>query len=145
MKYSNLYVVRLDREARARTCGYWYVVTSHCTAHCAHRTRKGLNRWLSERGLSLAGPLDEPFARCHIIGEYSTVYESPERIASLIGERITVLNNGDYGVGIVTIDDAGHRTVHVEHGEGRTIYDYQTSLRTMDEQYEENESLATAQ
>lgn len=144
MKYDNLYVVRVDRERRAQTCGYWYLVTSNSTSHTAHRTRKGLDLWLRERGLSLAGPLDKPYDQCRIVGSYSRVYESPETIQLLNGTPIKSLNNGDYGPGVVTVDADGHHTEHIEHGHGRTIFDYRQTQRELHENYEENEELATA-
>ena len=143
MKYTNLHVVRVDREGRSRTCGYWYLVTSNNTSHCAFRTRRALDLWMRERGLSLSGPLDEPHAHCSILGEYSRVYDSPEHFATLEGTPIISLSNGDYGPGLITSSN-GHKTEHVEHGNGRRIYDYRKAQSEIWQDYEENEAVATA-
>jgi len=97
---------------------------------------------MRERGLYLAGTLDTPLSRCEIIGEYSRVYDSPDRFSQLEGKPIISLNNGDYGPGIITSED-GHKTEHVQHGPGRLIYNYQEAQRELWQEYEENEEKAT--
>jgi hypothetical protein len=71
--YSNLWATSLTREQHERTCGYWFTVThGPGTAHTAFATRAGLDRWLSERGLSLENDLPEAgtWGNTRIAGEY---------------------------------------------------------------------------
>ena len=113
--FGNLQVCSLTEEQHRNTCGYWYTVTSGVYAHTAFATERGLLRWLQERGLELAEPLPArgTFSWQFIQGAYSQASTMDEEaFAALSGERITVLDNGDYTVGVVTRDEAGHRTVH---------------------------------
>ena len=52
-KYDKLYATSLTPEFHEKTAGYWFTVTNGATAHTAFATRKGLDRWLYERGLKL--------------------------------------------------------------------------------------------
>jgi hypothetical protein len=130
-----LHVARLDQKAHERTCGYWYTVSSHSTAHTAFVTRAGLDRWLAERGLRLAGPLDEVPSHCPITGSYRTtshLYDAAS-FPELEGERTRTLSNGDWVEAIITHDADGLRTVHTlnPNVRDRTTFDYRESHRLM--------------
>lgn len=133
--YSGFWVSRLTAEQRARTCGYWYTVTTYgATPHTAFKTRAGLDRWMRERGLKLTGgeALDnESGGTCRIEGTYRTnshLYDA-DTFADLSGELTRTLSNGDYVVAVITTDYDGIRTVHTlnPNVRGRVVYDYRES------------------
>jgi len=143
MRYSNLWISRLTRESRSKTCGYWYCVTVSAQAHTAFRTRKGLDMWLSQLGLSLGGPLNQGGDCCRIVGDYSRQYVSVEALAALAGDRVRVMSNGDYTDGIITIDDEGHRTINLcGPNEPRVVHDYAESQRIEFGDWVDDEALA---
>lgn len=127
----------LTAEQRARTCQYWFTVTDGSTAHTAFRTLPALLRWLDLRGLKLSGdvPVTGVFSVQNIIGSYrNEMHMSYDDFYALHGERIRVMSNGDYTLGIVTVDPDGLRTVHTlnpnchdrvtyPHSESRAIED----------------------
>ena len=67
---ADLRATALTLGQHGRTCGYWYTVTSGATAHTAFAARAGLDRWLRERNLTLAGQLQAQgeWASAAIIG-----------------------------------------------------------------------------
>ena len=140
MKYESLYVCRLSRESRSRTCGYWFVVTSHCTAHTAFRTRRGLDLWLSRLSLELTGPLDHAGDQCHIRGEYRRVYIPAETLDKMNGEKIRTLHNGDY-VDAMIVRGGGETTLYVSHP-GTLKHDYRESQSLEFGDWDDNEDRA---
>ena len=133
--YSDLYAASLTPEFHEKTCGYWFTV-AHVTgtAHTAFATRAGLDRWLSERGLSLENDLPEAGTSgwTRITGEYRT--ESHGEFVSDdyrdgMGEGdfyalrpivvTAAMSNGDYTLALIT-DDDGVRTVHTLNPNVRT-------------------------
>lgn len=133
--YDRLHVCRLTPEQHARTCGYWYTVQSRCTAHTAFATRAGLDRWLSERGLTLTNELPAEGDWCEIIGSYRT--DSHLCHASALdlftGLRTRTLSNGDYVEAVITTDEDGLRTVHTlnPNVRNRFTFDYRESETLM--------------
>jgi hypothetical protein len=138
--YSKLYAASLTAEQHERTCGYWFTVTNGAMAHTAFATRAGLDRWLSERGLSLETDLPEAgtsgFTR--IIGEYYTeshgVSVSKDFSVSMDpGDfyrlhpivATTDLSNGRYTLALITEED-GIRTVHTlnPNVKTRVVFDH---------------------
>lgn len=118
MIYTKLHACRLSRESHLKTCGYWYVVTTGAMSHTAFRTRRGLDKWLGELGLSLAdsAKLNEPgTGGTAIIGAYRREYTKLDRPAfeAMDGVRVIVYENGSPALGIITNDDDGIRTLHV--------------------------------
>ena len=95
-------------------------------AHTAFATRAGLDRWLSERGLSLENDLPEAgtFGTTRVLGTYRAashgefVSDNPR---DSMGEgdwdslqpimSTATLSNGDYTLALIT-EEAGVRTVH---------------------------------
>lgn len=126
--YNKLFVTSLTPEFHENTCGYWFTVTNGSTAHTAFETRAGLDRWMSERGLTLENELPEAgtFGTSRIIGEYRTVMhgehsptdDEPYRMVegddwSGIKPVVitTAMSNAEYTLALIT-EDAGVRTVH---------------------------------
>jgi hypothetical protein len=128
LSYDKLHATSLTSEQHERTCGYWFTVTSGATAHTAFATRAGLDRWLSERGLSLAGELPDAgtWGTTRVTGEYRTAShgafspaeDNPYRMVAddewgaLSPMAATAdLSNGRYTLALITEQD-GIRTVH---------------------------------
>lgn len=134
--YRNMQVTALNEEQHERTCGYWYTVTCGATAHTAFATRAGLQRWMTERGLALAGELPEvtgEWATMPVIGEYYSTshgeFDPTEKapgdpefqhLPMIPGDAwhalqpaiiTAVMSNARYTLGIIT-EESGVRTVH---------------------------------
>lgn len=125
--YRNMQVTALNEEQHERTCGYWYTVTCGATAHTAFATRAGLQRWMTERGLALAGELPEvtgEWATMPVIGEYYSMSHGrfvPDHDHMMVADDAwyalqpaiitAVMSNGSYTLGIIT-EKSGVRTVH---------------------------------
>lgn len=146
--HGNLWAASLTQEAHERTCGYWFTVTSGACAHTAFATRAGLDRWLSERGLSLAGELPEAGTSgiTRVVGEYRT--ESHGEFVSDdyrdgMGEgeawsslepvvTTAAMSNGRWTLALVTEAD-GVRTVHTlnPNVKTRVEFDYRETAALM--------------
>ena len=50
----------LDEDRHHKTCGYWYTITRHSTAHVAFATKQELLLWLKQNNLGLTQPLTNP-------------------------------------------------------------------------------------
>lgn len=130
---SNLTAISLTPEAHARTCNYWYLVQQGSGPFTAFTTRRGLDRWLEERNLSLA--VDLPSRAEHgysaIVGIYrEQMHMSYDEFYSLPSiAEIRVLSNGQYTLGMVTKDADGVRTVHTlnPNCNYRRVFDYEES------------------
>ena len=115
--YGNLYATAITPEHHERTCNYWFTVTSGATAHTAFTTRKGLDRWLDERGLSLENDLPEAgtFGTSKVLGEYreeSHGEMSEGDFYDLAPVLVTSeMSNGRYTLALIT-EEEGIRTVH---------------------------------
>jgi hypothetical protein len=141
-KYAGMQVTALTPEQHERTCNYWYTVTCGATAHTAFTTKRGLLRWLDERGLTLGGELPEvtgEFATMPVTGEYyskshgefAPAEDNPYRMVA--GDEFgalepvvttSALSNGAYTLALITEQD-GVRTVHTlnPNVRGRITYD----------------------
>lgn len=141
--HNKLYATSLTPEFHEKTCGYWFTVTNGAMAHTAFATRAGLDRWLSERGLTLESDLPEAgtFGTTRVIGEYRT--ESHGEFLSDdprdgMGEgdwsslhpiaATATLSNGDYTLALIT-EEGGVRTVHTLNPNVRTrpVFDRKTT------------------
>jgi hypothetical protein len=115
MLYDRIDVISLTPEMHARTCGYWYLVQSRCTPHTAFAEEAHLLAWLAARGLTLAQPLPAKgeYSCQRASGSYRTeMHGSYDAFFALDGERVRVLSNGQYTLGIITKDDDDVRTEH---------------------------------
>lgn len=145
--YDKLYATSLDPEQHERTCGYWFTVTNGATAHTAFATRAGLDRWMSERGLSLENDLPEAGTwgttrvlgtyRTESHGEFSPTEDNPYRMVE--GDNwdslqpimsTATLSNGDYTLALIT-EETGVRTVHTlnPNVKTRVVYDRKETAR----------------
>lgn len=115
------------RENVGRT-PYPYIVTNGAMSHTAFMTRAGLDRWLSERGLTLENDLPEEgtFGTTRVLGTYrdeshgmfSATEDEPHRMIEddTWGKLRPVLatavgSNAEYTLGLIT-EERGIRTVH---------------------------------
>ena len=112
--HDGLSVSALTSGRRAQTCGYWFTIQSHHTAHTAFDTVDGLRRYLTERGLKMAEPLNATGEFVQIIGAYRTNGSHYDLAAfdAIDGIRSVTLSNGDYTTCVITTDTDGLRTVH---------------------------------
>lgn len=130
--HTNLTVISITPDMHRKTCGYWYLVSSNAVSHTAFATSQGLMNWLDERGLVLEGNLPEMGAHAvlPVSGTYRTTsHLSYDDFFSLEGERIRVLDNGDYTLGVVTTDPDAVRNVHYLNCNmmDRPVFEYQAS------------------
>lgn len=124
-EYADLWATSLNRDQHERTCGYWYTVINGATAHTAFATRAGLDRWLSERGLTLERELPErgEWGSSRVAGTYrerSYLHDAGEFDELRPIVSTAVMSNGDYTLALITEDDAGTRTVHYLNPNVRT-------------------------
>lgn len=147
--YANMHATSLDAEQHERTCGYWYTVTCGASAHTAFETRDGLERWLAERGLSLAKRLPAirgTFASTPVTGYYRAISHGEflddwpaggmgsGEFYSLVPVLATaVMSNGRYTLGLVTEDGDGVRTVHTlnPNVHTRVVFDQAAARKAM--------------
>lgn len=126
MRYSNFWLSSLDEEQHKRTCGYWYTVTTHgSTPHTAFRTKAALFLWLGQHGIMPTAHIPDPgeHSSQQLEGSYSRVYVTDEReFRRLTGVETATLHNARYVPAIITVDNEGHRTVHVAHYDGATEF-----------------------
>ena len=115
-KVGNLIVISCDQQLHSQTCNYWYLVQSHASAYCAFTHREAFLKWLDELGLSLAGDLPPHGTHgwVHIAGEFSRrMHLSYDAFFALPAVLETeTLCNAEYTLGRITVDEAGHRTLH---------------------------------
>lgn len=121
---TNLMVCALNAEQHMRTCGYWYTVTQGAAMpHTAFATRRGLERWMEERGLSVdeipTAIQPQDYGKglsscCWIVGTYRKQshfsYDEFYALPAVIETK--TLDNGDYTLGRITQGEDGIRTVH---------------------------------
>lgn len=135
--YSNLQVQTLTPEMHAKTCGYWYVVTNSHGPHTAFETYAGLCRFMEERGLNLAAELPKAgtYWNVAINGTYRRQshmdYNEFFGLDAVLDTK--AMDNGDYTLARVTLDDDGIRTIHVMNPNARfrTIYNYSDAAKEM--------------
>ncbi len=117
-KYDGLMICALTPEQHARTCDYWYTVTTHgFTTHTAFTTRGALLGWLHERGLTIddsAIPEQGKHAVVPVKGAYRTAMHlgSYDGFFALRGRRTKVMSNASVTLAIITDDEDGLKTVH---------------------------------
>lgn len=105
-RIENLRVYALSPEQAARTCGpYPFVCQHQGMAFTAFLSVADRDEWLRMRGLTLDGTT--------VAGAYAErMHWSYDEFYALTGDRIRVMSNGDFTLGIVTTDAEGMRTVH---------------------------------
>lgn len=130
--YTALWCTRLSADSHRRTCGYWYTVTQSTMAHTAFRSREALDLWLSDRGLMLPAPMDNPEGDwCGIVGTYREHVHmiDPAEFDKIEGLQTRDMSNGEWTKAIISTDADGIRTVHTLNPNirTRTVYDYAES------------------
>ena len=131
-QYGSLSLCTLTPESHARTCNYWFTVTTGASAHTAFNSRKGLERWLEERGLKMTAELPaRGVGSCQRIeGSYrETSWMSYDDFFALEKSAKVVtkaLSNGDYTLAYITEDEDGVRNVHHlnPNMRRRVVYDH---------------------
>lgn len=134
-KTKSLSLSTLTQEQHDRTCGYWLIVQDYHSPHTAFRTREGFFRWAEDRGLSIevALPAQGEHSYQTIIGQYGRRWIADvSDIETRIEDQILVLDNVEYTIGYVTIED-GVRVINViGRGNPRTVFDYRLSQDHID-------------
>lgn len=131
MRYDKLFLCSLDKDQHARTCGYWYTVTTNSTSLTAFRTKAALLLWLGEHGIKPTAHIpDEGEHSCqHLIGAYKVVYADQATFYRLAGVHTAAIHNGKYRPAVILHDDMGERTVYIAHFDGAPELDYKTHDR----------------
>lgn len=135
--YDRLHVTGLNEEQHAKTCGYWYTVTSKSTPHTAFRTRAALLRWLEDMGLSVDReiPTEGESWYAPIFGSFRVaLHMDLAELYATEGFTRRDVQNGEYTLAIVSSDEDGLRTLHQPNPNCRTrpVYDYRTSQIAVD-------------
>lgn len=134
-KTKSLSLSTLTQEQHEKTCGYWLIVQDYHSPHTAFRTREGFFRWAEDRGLAIEKPLPAHGEHSYqaIIGQYDRRWIGDvSDIEARIEDQILVLDNAEYTIGHVTIED-GIRVVNViARGNPRTVFDYRTAQAHID-------------
>jgi len=110
-EYTSLHLSSLDREQHARTCNYWYVLTTYGgSPFTAFRTRAHALAWFRLYGLTIPDELPtegtwstraiEGMVRYRMHGSYGEFF-------NIEGVDIRAMSNGDYTLGIVSQDPDG--------------------------------------
>lgn len=134
MNYNRLGLCQLTPEQHGRTCGYWFTVTDHSTAHTAFRTKDQLMRWLEERNIELTSPLVAHGEHSYqqLKGEFNTeMHMSYDKFYSLPSIRETrCMSNGNETLALITEDENGIRTIHSMNVncKYRLVYNFETGL-----------------
>ena len=102
-KQNKLCLTCLTKEQSTQHHGYNYLITRRAVSYTAFRTRKGLTRWLTERGLILPEPLpdDGVSAFMLLIGHF---YENMTFKDLPNGIEAKQLSNGRYTRATITSD-----------------------------------------
>ena len=142
-RYEDMQVVALNAEQHAQTCNYWYLVREAFYAHTAFTTRKGLERWLEERGLTCEIPTAvevEDYGKgfsntSPVIGKYGTkmlwnmgeFYALPNVVV-----RSKTLSNGDWVEAMITQED-GLRVEYTlnPNVKDRKVFDWREVIKEM--------------
>jgi hypothetical protein len=129
--FDAMHLVTLEYEAHKRTCGYWYLIQNHASAHTAFARRESLMTWLAERGLSLSADLPEHgiWSCQRINGKYSTEsHLDYNAVMARPGVETRAMSNGQYTLAIIDEVD-GVRCVHTlnPNCKRRPVFDYAES------------------
>jgi hypothetical protein len=132
-KITSLHLTCITPEHHARTCGYWYLITSNAAPFKAFETKKGLDRWLCERKLNLSAALPAKkgtFKNINIEGHYynnMTFGPLPD------GIETKKLSNGDYTRCTITTHSDGARVInyHSPNVKSRVVYNHSVSNNKM--------------
>lgn len=133
----NLSLCCLSPEQNARTCDYWYTVTTGAMAHVAFNTEVGLRKWMNERGLSIEGELPErgEWGVFKIEGSYYINMMNDLKAFEDIRDtddaavKTKVMSNAEFTLGLLTKGDEGRVVVNYlnVNVKDRQVFDYAQS------------------
>lgn len=118
-RYDGLHLTALPTSIRPNNAGpYYYLVTQRATSHVAFRTRRGLQRWLVERGLfvdfsGIPEQRDDVIG-AEIVGRYYDAMPVCERseFDKLRGYDTWQMSNARWTSAVVTQNDDGEHVVN---------------------------------
>lgn len=128
----------LDEKARARTCGYWYCVTSGSTPETAFRTRAEFLQWMDLYGLEIDGgevPQEGERGYFRIKGQYRTALHLDRQAWEAVeGVRIMALDNGEFTEFRLTPDPDGTICANIlnPNVRDRPRFDYRQAMARRD-------------
>ena len=132
-KINNLTLCSITQDQHKQTCGYWYLIQHNGMAHTAFATKRGLYRWLMERGLKLSEPLPvkrgvhshQKIIGCYELNSYIISEKQWKNLPGVFA-KIKKLSNGDYTEGKLTMNKSGDIVVNYlnPNCHYRKIYDY---------------------
>lgn len=127
----------LTEEGRAKTCGYWYCVSDHGTAHTAFRTREAFVQWLDDRGLTVERdiPAEGEGAYFAITGQFRTaLHMDRAEFDAIKGKARLQISNGDFTLATIAPDGDGIMCEHVLNPNvaDRPKFDYRTAQALQD-------------
>lgn len=128
-----LWVNCLNKDQRARTCGYWYCLESYCTPITAFRTRAKFVRWLELFNLEIEGgevPQEGIHAGLNVKGIYREAsHMDRAEFEAIPGKPILWLSNAEYTQGRLLFEPEGVCVVHYlnPNVRDRPNYDFQMS------------------
>lgn len=112
----NMYLSALSDDQHARTCGYWYTVTTYGgTPLTAFRTKAACLAWLERFGLTIDGALPDPSKTggFRVTGSFARIsHMEPDALDTIEGRPTLCMDNGAYTLGIVETDADGVRVLH---------------------------------
>lgn len=125
----------LTAEQRAKTCSYWYTLTSGSTAYTAFRTREALEFFLEIHQLKLRDPLPAKLgehAYIPVEGETRTIMHREMEDMPTEGRRILHMSNGDHTLGLVTEDEKGPVVHYLNPNADRLVFDHAAARAHVD-------------
>jgi hypothetical protein len=140
--FDKLQVTSLTAEQHERHGPYWFIVSNGSMSHTAFETRAGLDRWMTERGLTLENDLPDAgtWGTTRVLYGYAAESHGeflsgdprdgmgPGGFYALQPVLMTAaMSNAQYTLALVTQDGAyGVRTVHTlnPNVRDRVVFDY---------------------
>lgn len=115
-----------DQKLPAIGCGYYYTITTYCTAHTAFKTTEAMKLWLNQTGLKIGKRMWGRAVR--LTGTYFTdmVMLNNARFFAEYGqlEAIRWLSNGDYIIGFLERRENGNIIHYQNPNTNRLVLDY---------------------
>lgn len=135
--FTDLGVTKLsEAERQRRNIPYTYLVHHRAWSHTAFVSLNSLLRWADERGLilpeSVTDDRGDSIQTGAIHGQYRAAsHMDTSAFYALDGDLTRVLSNGDYTLGVLTVDENNIVTVHHlnPNVKDRPVFDYITSRK----------------
>lgn len=143
----NLTLCCLTAEQRAKTCDYWYTITTRSTPYTAFRTRAALEFFLEIHDLTLSAPLPETLgthAVIEITGDVRLVDHGSLETLPVTGRPVMHLSNGDHVTGYL-VQEGGHPVLHYPGpNSDRQVHDHRLAREIVDNGQRDMRGLALA-